>query len=111
MKKLFVMLLMLAAMNASGQWQNASNGLLGGSVCGFTSIGNNIYTAASFFTSETTTDSSGIFRSTNSGLSWTPTAFFPLRIINLFANGSRLFACTNNQGTYYTDNYGANWTR
>ncbi|MFA5012705.1 MAG: T9SS type A sorting domain-containing protein [Ignavibacteria bacterium] len=110
MKYIFVVLVMLITMNVSGQWQNASNGLLGGSVCGFTTIGTDIYTAASFFTGPEITDSSGIFRSTNNGLSWTPTAFFPLRIINIFANGSRLFACTNNQGTYYTDNFGASWT-
>ena len=110
MKKLFVALAILVAMNASAQWQNASTGLLGGSVCGFVSIGTDIYTAASFFTGQAITDSSGIFRSTNNGLSWTPTAFFPLRIINIFAKDSRLFVCTNNQGTYYTDNFGANWT-
>jgi len=109
MKKLFTILLMLVAMNVNAQWVQMSNGI-SAMVGGFTSIGTDIYTGTYWVVDNNARGLSGfgVYRSTNNGLNWIQTAF-TYRVLSLHAKGSRLFACTFSEGTFYSDNFGANW--
>ena len=109
MKRLFSILVMLITVSASAQWVQMSNGITA-MVGGFTSIGTDIYTGTYWVVDNNSNALSafGVYRSTNNGLNWIQTSF-AYRVLSLHAKGSRLFACTYSEGTYYSDNFGANW--
>jgi photosystem II stability/assembly factor-like uncharacterized protein len=100
MKKLFLALVMLIAMNASGQWVQMSNGMgTNNRVWTLASDGTNIYAGK---------DSNGVYISTNNGASWTQTALNNQYVFCLATRGNFVFAGTVNS-VYVSTNYGANW--
>ena len=106
MKKLIVVLAMLAAMNASAQWSKSSSGMIKDSlVYSFASIGSNIYAGANGSSNGT----GRIYGSSNGGTNWSEmNALFS--VVNcIAAQGSNLIVGTNG-GLFITSNNGANWT-
>ena len=103
MKKLFVILALLAAINASGQWVNMNSPA--GRIDGITSINTSIFMVAS---------GQGVLTSTNGGVNWTavnnglPNLYF----YRITSSANNIFI--SNTGTtpkvYVSTNLGANWT-
>jgi len=109
MKKLFVVLVMLAAMNASGQWVPAGSV---GTFSDFASYNSNLYVSAFilFDDNDNPLSGPGVYYSTNNGTNWIQTAF-PYSARDIHFKGTRLFAYENaDHKSYYSDNFGANWT-
>ncbi len=100
MKNLLVILAMLVAVSASGQWtqtslQNIKTECL--SICY-----GNIYSG--------TTDS-GIYVSTNNGLNWNKTSFINTRVLCIYQFKNKIFAGTSNLGIFVSADSGRNWTQ
>jgi hypothetical protein len=109
MKKLFVVLVMLAGVNASGQWMPAGSV---GSFSDFASYNTTLYASSFILTDNNDNPLSGpgVFYTTNNGINWIQTAF-PYSAFNIHFKGTRLFAYTNTETrSYYSDNFGVNWT-
>jgi hypothetical protein len=100
MKKLFFILVMLAAMNASAQWLSTS-APIGGTVNALVISGSNIYAG---------TQNTGVFLSTNNGTNWTVKGLTGMEITSLAVSGSTIFAGANYNGVYLSTNNGSNWT-
>ncbi|MFZ4590842.1 MAG: T9SS type A sorting domain-containing protein [Ignavibacteria bacterium] len=101
MKKLFVVLLMLVAVRANAQWVQVSNGMpLTNDISALVVSGNNIL-AGTY---------SGIFFSTNNGLSWNQTEIQGT-IYCLAVSGNNVFAGGNGGGIIISTNYGINWAQ
>jgi hypothetical protein len=109
MKKLFTILVMLVALNASAQWEQAGNV---GTFSDFTSYNNNLYVSAFILTADNDNPlyGPGVYYSTNNGTNWIQTAF-PYSATEIHFKGTRLFAYSNSEHkSYYSDNFGTNWT-
>ncbi len=105
MKKLFTILVMLVAMNASAQWVQMSNGMGNDkTVTSLAVIGNNIFAGIYQYPI-----SYGVFLSTNNGDSWVASGLASLYIYSLAVSGTNLFAGTNN-GVFLSTNSGTNWS-
>jgi photosystem II stability/assembly factor-like uncharacterized protein len=98
MKKLYVLLLMLVAMNANAQWVQTS-GIPWGAVS-FASSGSNLIAGTQH----------GTFLSTNNGSDWLFSAFNNLTIPALAVSGDSVYACSVN-GLYLSTNNGSNWSQ
>ncbi|MCX6157813.1 MAG: T9SS type A sorting domain-containing protein [Ignavibacteriae bacterium] len=105
MKKLFVVLVMLAAMSANAQWSKSSGGMMKDSlVYSFTSIGSNIYAGANGSSNGT----GRIYVSSNGGTNWSELNGL-FNVVNcIAAQGSNLLVGANG-GLFITSNNGANW--
>ena len=103
MTKLFVVLVMLVAMNASGQWVKLTNGS-GIDTCIFSlaSNGSTIF-AGTYY--------SGVYRSTNSGTSWTYSGVGDQFVHAMATSGNNTFAGTDDANVFLTTDYGLTWTR
>jgi len=101
MKKLYTILVMLAAMNASAQWVQLPNNGLGvyRNVFSLLEVGNNIFAG---------TSDSGVYISTNNGTSWTHASFFGRDIESIVSIGNNIFAAS--YGVFVSTNNGINWT-
>jgi len=115
MKKLFVMLVMLAAMNASGQWVQKSSGIGNDKdVSALVSAGNNIY--AGFIVGTYPNSNGYVYISSDDGANWSSVSrsFDPVNSIAIC--GNTLFVGTRNgygSGTgqiWASSNYGVNWS-
>ena len=100
MKKIFIVLIMLAAMNASGQWVPTS-APIGGTVDALVYSGSNIFAGTHY---------NGVFLSTNNGINWTVKGLTGVEISSLAVSGTNIFAGANNSGVYLSTNNGSNWT-
>jgi len=101
---------MLAAMNASGQWEQAGTV---GTLSDFASYGTNLYVSVFILTDNNDNPlmGPGIYYSTNNGTNWIQTAF-PYSAMNIHFKGTRLFTYDNtNVKSYYSDDFGTNWTQ
>jgi photosystem II stability/assembly factor-like uncharacterized protein len=102
MKKLLVVLVMLAAMNASAQWVQMSNGMGNNkSVYSLAINGNNIYAGID----------SAVYVSTNNGLSWAETSLNNRLVLTFAFSGNNIFAGTRDNGIYKSTNNGINWSQ
>ena len=104
MKKLFFILLLLAAMNANAQWVQVSNGMgTDKSITSLAVCGNNIITGTLY---------DGVYLSTNSGASWSVvTNGLPNQTVRSFVvSGTILFAGTQGSGIFLSTNNGSNWS-
>jgi Secretion system C-terminal sorting domain len=100
-KILFVVLAMLIAMNANGQWVQMNNGLPQNEIIlSFNSSGNYIYAGTG----------SGVYVSTNSGVIWTQTALNNQGVTSIVVNNNNIYAGTNN-GVFVSTNNGNSWTQ
>ncbi|MDP4116697.1 MAG: hypothetical protein Q8903_11215, partial [Bacteroidota bacterium] len=103
---LFLFFLLFSPSESSAQWVQA-NGPYGGSVNDLVKVpnpqGGNYIFANAF---------SGIYRSTNSGISWTPLYpnFSHYTIIGFTSVGTTLFASTNGYGIFRSTDYGISWS-
>jgi hypothetical protein len=103
MKKLLVILLMLAAMNASAQWVQMSNGMGNKDVRSFASNGNYLFAG---------TINNGVYYSTNNGMNWTQTSLTNQQTYSLLINGNNIFAGnTYPPSVHLSTNNGANWSQ
>jgi len=105
MKKILVLLSMLVAMNASGQWVNLNNPSSYKRIVCLASSGTNLYAA---------TYGDGVFLSTNSGINWT-TVNNGLNEIDLYEHsisfsGTNTYLATQFSGVLLSTNNGTNWT-
>jgi hypothetical protein len=99
-KKLFVVLLMLTAMNASGQWNQSEDVL----TCGyaFALKGDTIFTGTLYF---------GVYLSTNNGSNWTQTSLSDITVYSLATFGNNILAGMGyGNNVYRSTNNGINWT-
>jgi hypothetical protein len=101
MKKLFVVLVMLVSMNASGQWVQMSNGIPNQWVMSFAVLGNTIFAG---------TANTGVYISTNYGVNWSQTSLNNKSIGALVVLGTNIFAGTES-GVFKSTNNGNNWTQ
>ncbi|MFZ4590975.1 MAG: T9SS type A sorting domain-containing protein [Ignavibacteria bacterium] len=103
MKKLFVILVMLVAMNVNAQWVQMSNGMgSGGTIYSISEIGSNIFAG---------TENVGVFISTNYGVNWTQTPLNNQSVRSIVTTGSNIFAGTSGGGVYLSTNNGTNWVQ
>jgi len=104
MKKLFLFLVMLVAMNASGQWVQMSNGTSNVTyIYDFASSGIYLFTL---------TESNGVFRSSDNGANWVAVNN-GLPLVNnrsIIAKGTSIFVGSTTDGVYRSTNNGDNWT-
>jgi hypothetical protein len=104
MKKLFVVLLMLAAMNVNAQWVQMSNGMGNQNVTSMVASGNNIFAG---------TDSlnlyGNVYISTNNGTNWSKTNFPSQPVWSLAVIGTNILAGTAGGGILYSSNNGNTW--
>jgi photosystem II stability/assembly factor-like uncharacterized protein len=105
MKKLFVVILMLAAMNASGQWVMVSHP--GIYVFCLANSGTNLF-GGSYDNYISPYGSVNI--STNNGTTWAQTSLNYAWVYSLLVSGSNIFAGIYGGGVYLSTNNGANWT-
>ncbi len=97
MKKLFIILLMLMAMNASGQWVSVSSGL--------PSVSNYLYSANGKAYSANQT---GFYYSTNNGIKWVKSSL----TVNLSVILQKdTYLITAGYGGVFSTNEGINWTQ
>lgn len=110
MKKFFIIFLALSVFhlafnikNCKSQWVQVSNGMgTNKLVTSLALTGNYIFAG--------TTDS-GVYLSTNNGLSWIQKPFINnVNIASLAASGSNIFAGTWGYGLWRSTNYGDNWS-
>jgi hypothetical protein len=94
-------------MNANAQWVQMSNGMDSVSVNALVSSGNNIFAG----TTNYTIDSSGVYISTNSGISWAKTSLNNKMIFSLLINGTNVLAGTWRNGVYLSTNNGMSWNQ
>jgi len=97
MKKLFVVLVMLVAMNASAQWVQMSG--IPWSAVSFASSGSNIIAGTQH----------GAYLSTNNGSNWVFSSFNDLTIHALAVSGDSVYAGSVN-GVFLSTNNGSNWS-
>ena len=139
MRKLFLVLIMLAAMNASGQWVRMENGInydrtiysmcASGSNIFAGTVSHGVFLSTNYGVSWNQTSlnnqyisylivrnntiyagsSNGVFISTNNGSSWTQTGAYMQNILSLAADGNNIYAGTNYDGVYKSTNNGINW--
>ena len=101
MKKLIVLLVMLAAMNANAQWVEGS-GTISQSTVSMAAIGINIFAGMGY--------GQGVFISTNNGISWVQTSLNNITVNAVAVLGNNVFAGTYNSGVLISTNNGTNWT-
>ena len=102
MRKLFIILALLIAINANAQWVE-STGTVSQSTLSMASIGNNIFAGMEY--------QQGVFISTNNGISWTQTSLNNTNVNALATLGNNIFAGTFSSGVLVSTNNGANWTQ
>ena len=103
MKRLLLVLVMLIAMNASGQWAQMSNGMGNDkTIISFCTMGTNIF-AGNYI-------GGGVYKTTNDGINWTLTGFTGQLVIDFAIIGTNIFAGTYGGGVFLSTNNGANWT-
>ncbi len=105
MKKFFVIVLMLVAVSGNGQWVQMSNGMGNNkTITSFVVSGTNIFAG---------TYGSGIYLSTNYGVSWTAVnnglTGYALNVYSLTNIGTNLFAGTFGSGVFKSTNNGTSW--
>jgi len=88
--------------NCPAQWVQMSNGISSELVRPLVSSGNNIFAG---------TDNSGVYLSSNNGLSWTQTSLNNQSIQSFAVNGNNIFAGTLNNGVYLSTNNGTTWNQ
>lgn len=110
MKKILFLVTFLfsAFINIYSQWEQL-NGIGNLDVKALVSVNSDIFAGNFILTNDNFKKSDlGVFRSTNNGINWTITSL--TKSINcLHFRNSRLFAGTNHEGLFYSDDYGANW--
>ncbi len=99
-KKLIVVLFLLTAINASGQWVPTS-APIGGTVNALVISGSNIFAGTQY---------NGVFLSTNNGTNWSVKGLTGMEITSFAVSGSNIFAGANYSGVYLSTNNGSNWT-
>ncbi len=89
--------------NGGSNWSTANNGLAGGAVQGFASIGSNVFV---------TNSPHGVYRSTDNGATWIQrnAGLTDSAVGNVVAHGTSLFVGTNN-GVFRSTDEGASWTQ
>ncbi len=102
MKTLLGCLLLVGVTAASAQWEK-TNGTYGGDVRCFAASGTTLFCG---------TQGGGVFLSTDSGTTWTPTSIgmTDSNVSSLAVIGSNLFAGTDN-GVFLSTSGGTSWTR
>ena len=100
MKKLFVALAILVAMNASGQWIQKNNGMGNQSIFAIAGIGSSLFAASH----------SAIFLSTNNGENWTSKLSSSNSFSSLLIKGQYIFAGSIGGGIQVSTNNGETWT-
>jgi hypothetical protein len=102
MRKLFVVFVMLVAMNVNAQWVQMSNGMgIDTLVTTLAVNGNNIFAGTRH----------GVYISTNYGTAWTQTSLNSTSVNSIVISGNTIYAGGNNPyGVYYSINNGSNWT-
>lgn len=100
MKKLFAVLAMLVAMNASGQWIQKNNGMESQSIFAIAGIGSSLFAASH----------SAIFLSTNNGENWTSKLSSSNSFSSLLIKGQYIFAGSIGGGIQVSTNNGETWT-
>jgi ligand-binding sensor domain-containing protein len=83
----------------NSQWTNISNGLTDKNIRSLASIGTTLFAS---------TNSNGIFRSTDNGASWQPCASTQMNLYSLVSIGNILFGSISYQVVFSTDS-GATW--
>jgi len=109
MKKLIVVLAMLVAMNASGQWVQMSNGMgIDKSIWSMHTVGNYIFAG---------TWGTGVYFSTNNGNNWTSTNLNYFTPNCITSSGNSIFVGADYDqyygygGVYRSTNNGLNWSQ
>ena len=100
---LSISLFTIQSNNSSAQWEIYSNGITGGAnINSLVASGNTIYAG---------TQGEGVYRSSNSGVSWTAVnnGLTQLSVYALCVSGQTIFAGTFN-GLFKSTNNGAEWT-
>ncbi len=87
--------------NNGTNWTKTSNELNNRQVYSLAINGNNFYAGTS----------TGVYLSTNNGTNWTQTSLNSQSVTALTANGSYIFAGTQNNGVYLSTNNGSSWTQ
>ncbi|MEI7483962.1 MAG: T9SS type A sorting domain-containing protein [Ignavibacteriota bacterium] len=102
MKKFFVVVLILVAMNAKAQWVQMSNGMGSDrSVFSIISVENNILVGTNWY---------GIYLSTNYGTSWSQTSANYQWVYSFASIANNIVAGTYDSAVYLSTNNGSNWT-
>ena len=102
MKRKILVLLIIFPILTNAQWVQVSIGMGNRTVWSLTSSENNIFAG---------TNDSGVYFSTNNGLSWTQTALNNQTIWSLALSGNNVFAGTSFNGVYHSTNNGLNWNQ
>jgi photosystem II stability/assembly factor-like uncharacterized protein len=103
MKKLFVVLVMLVAMNANGQWVKLGSG--SGIDTGIFSLianGSTIF-AGTYY--------NGVYKSTNAGTSWTYSGVDQEFVNAMTISGNNTYAGTDDANVFLSTDYGLTWTK
>jgi hypothetical protein len=105
MKKLFIILAMLVAINASGQWVQMNG--INSFVLSLEKNNNKMYAGA---------ENNGVYFSSDFGVTWSQTSLTGISINDLLVIGDTIFAAATNWpyglgGVYMSTNDGINWMR
>jgi hypothetical protein len=84
------------------QWEHVSNGLPNWAMYSLAYSGNNIFVGDR---------DSGVYLSTNNGISWTQTSLNNREVYALAVNINYIFAGTGLYGVYLSTNNGTNWNQ
>ncbi len=101
MKKFFVVLAMLVAINTNAQWVQISNGMGSDKSVASISVFDNIIFAGTW--------DSGVYISTNNGTIWIQTDLNNQSVFSFAKLGNNIYAGTITNGLYLSTNVGINW--
>ena len=101
MKNLFVILVMLVAMNANAQWVQMSNGMGTDKKVFSLAAKDNLIFAG--------TNTNGIYISSNNGLSWYQSSLGNISVNAIHVEGSDIYVGTSYTGVYRSNDNGTNW--
>ena len=101
MKKLFLILVMLVAVNVSGQWVQ-TNGFSSGYIYSLAQSGNTLFAGTDYIP--------GLYISTDNGLNWTISSLNNRDVGAITVSSNNIYAGTN-VGVFLSTNLGSNWTQ